>query len=222
MFTKKYIFETKTTRTKRILQSVLIGSFVSFVSFILLCIYLPIFAENQNEISEQAFFQRSPDVIAVFTGDIGRISHTFKKAEKYPSAKIFITGVYAKNNLEILLKKQGKNISVDEYLEEESHHIELDYLARNTIENSLATIHYLSKIPNAKNILIVSSDYHIFRISRILNALNDDSNIQFYYESIPSNYHLQRNLKKLIKEVYKFFKTSTFLLFWDRETQILN
>ncbi|MDP7320488.1 MAG: ElyC/SanA/YdcF family protein [Bacteriovoracaceae bacterium] len=186
-------------------------------SFILLCIYIPIYAQEQNNISEEVFFKRSPDLIAVFTGDTGRIDYTFKKAEKYPSAKIFITGVYAKNNLEILLRKQGNNISVDDYLEQESHHIELDYLARNTIENGLATIHYIKKLPMIKNVLIISSDYHIFRISRIMQALNDsNSNVNFYYESIPSDYNETKNIKKLIKEVYKFFKTSTFLFFWDR------
>lgn len=219
MFTRKYVFETRTTRTKRILQSFIIVSGLICVSFILLCIYIPIFAEKQNEATAQAFFQRSPDVIAVFTGDTGRIDYTFKKAEKHPSAKIFITGVYAKNNLEILLKKQGQNISIDEYLEQESHHIELDYLARNTIENGLATLHYIAKLPAAKNILIISSDYHIFRISRIMNALTDEnSDIKFQFESIPSDYKQTKNLQKLFKEVYKFFKTSTFLFFWDRGT----
>lgn len=182
-------------------------------------VYLPIYAKNQNKVSEQVFFQRAPDVIAVFTGDIGRIAHTLKKAEKLPSTKIFITGVYAKNSLKTLLEKQGRDISVEDYLVEESHHIELDYLARNTIENGLATIRYLQKLESHTKVLIISSDYHIFRISRIMDALKDsNSNYEFYYESIPSDYTSMNNLTKLIKEVYKFFKTSTFLMFWDRET----
>lgn len=217
MFTKKYIFETKNTKAKRLLRSFFILIFLGITSFTLLCIYIPIYAEKQNQISAESFFQRSPDVIAVFTGDSGRIDYTFKKAEKYPSARIFITGVYAKNNLEILLKKQGKGISVEDYLEQESHHIELDYLARNTIENGLATINFIKKFPSVRSVLIVSSDYHIFRISRIMNVLEDDNSpIKYYFESIPSDYKIVSNLQKLIKEVYKFFKTSTFLLFWDK------
>jgi uncharacterized SAM-binding protein YcdF (DUF218 family) len=223
LFTKKYVFETRKTRTKRILQSIGIISALVCVSFTLLCIYIPIYAEKQNEATTQAFFQRSPDVIAVFTGDTGRIDYTLKKAEKHPSAKIFITGVYAKNNLQILLKKQGKDISIDDYLEQESHHIELDYLARNTIENGLATLHYIRKLSTVKNVLIISSDYHIFRISRIMNALSDEnSDFQFHFESIPSDYRQTNNLQKLFKEVYKFFKTSTFLFFWDRGSPRLN
>lgn len=217
MFTRKYIFESKKTRIKRIVETTLLLLSLLILSFVLLCIYLPIYAEKQNERSSEFFYQRSPDVIAVFTGDTGRIDYTFKLAEKHPSAKIFITGVYSKNNLGILLKKQGKNISIDEYLDQESHHIELDFLARNTIENGLATLHYIRSMPEAKNVLIISSDYHIFRIARIMNVLKDpDGQHSFYYESIPNNYRETRNIQKLMKEVYKFFKTSTFLLFWDR------
>lgn len=218
MFTKKYIFETKKTRAKRITESIFFILITSLVSFSLLCMYLPIYAKEQNEISEQAFFKRSPDLIAVFTGDIGRIDFTLKKAGANPSSKIFITGVYAKNNLEILLKKQGKNISIDDFLEQESHHIELDYLARNTVENGLATLNYIKGLPSAKKILIISSDYHIFRISKIMDALKDqNSNVEFYYESIPMDYTKLKNVQKLAKEVYKFVKASTFLFFWDRE-----
>jgi uncharacterized SAM-binding protein YcdF (DUF218 family) len=223
LFTKKYVFETRKTRTKRIFRSIVIISSLICVSFTLLCIYIPIYAEKQNEATAQAFFKRSPDLIAVFTGDTGRIDYTLKKAEKHPSAKIFITGVYAKNNLKILLKKQGKDISVDDYLEQESHHIELDYLARNTIENGLATIHYMEKLSTVKNVLIISSDYHMLRISTIMSALSDqNSEFKFHFESIPSDYRQTNNLQKLFKEVYKFFKTSTFLLFWDRNETVIH
>ena len=219
MFTKKYIFETRTTRSKRLFQTSIFLILCGFTSFILLCIYLPIYAEEQSELARQVFYQRSPDVIAVFTGDTGRLDYTFKKAQAHPSANIFITGVYAKNNLEILLKKQGKNISVEDYIESQGHHIDIEYLARNTIENGLATINYLSK-QNLLHprVLIISSDYHIFRIASIMRALQDESSeIDFYFESIPSDYSKVSNLQKLAKEVYKFFKTTTFLLFWERD-----
>ena len=217
MFTKKYVFETRKTRTARIISSIVFVSIVAITAFALMAIYIPIFAKNQKRIADENFFQRSPDVIAVFTGDVGRIDYALKKGEKSPSTKIFITGVYVKNSLKTLLEKQGKNISVDDYLEQESHHVEIDYLARNTIENGLATLRYMNRLDSHKNVLIISSDYHIFRISRIMNALKDEnSEYNFYYDSIPSDYSKTANLKKLIKEVYKFFKTSTFLMFWDR------
>ena len=37
--------------------------FVSLIAFSLLCVYLPIYAKEQNQLSQQVFFQKSPDVI---------------------------------------------------------------------------------------------------------------------------------------------------------------
>lgn len=215
MFNKKYVFETKYTRSKRRYRNILLFVLVSFVSFILLSIYIPIYAKKQNEITAQAFYQKSPDVIAVYTGDAGRLAYTFQKANSYPSSKIFISGVYSKNNLEILLNKQGANVSVEDFLEQESHHIELEYLARNTVENGIATLNYLRGLKGHKNVLVISSDYHILRISLILKTLNGDGKYNFFYESIAHDYSEVRNLKVLFKEVYKLLRTTTFLLFWD-------
>ena len=94
-FSKKYVFETRYTRNRRLLRNIfLIGT--SFVmGLVVLCIYLPIYAHQQKELAQQMFFEKAPDVIAVFTGDSGRIAYTLDKAKKYPSAKIFISGVYA-------------------------------------------------------------------------------------------------------------------------------
>lgn len=215
MFDKKYVFETKYTRSKRRYRNAFLFLLVLITSFILTSIYIPIYAQKQNEVSAQAFYQKSPDVIAVFTGDHGRLAYTFQKADKYPSSKIFISGVYSKNNLMILLKKQGVNISVDEFLEQESHHIELEYLARNTVENGIATMNYLRKLKGHKNVLIISSDYHILRIALILKTLRQNGDYNFYFESIPHDYTEMRNIKKLFKEVYKLLRTTTFLMFWD-------
>lgn len=216
MFSKKYVFETKYTRTRRTIINLLLMTFFFLFSIFLLCIYIPRYANNHAEKTESTFYQKAPDVIAVFTGDKGRIDYAFKMAEKYPSVKIFITGVYAKNNLTTLLRKQGKDISVDEFLEQESHHIELDYLARNTVENGIATLNYLKRIEKAKNVIIVSSDYHMLRISLIMSTLTDG--YKFYFDSIKGDYSQWRDLKILFKEVFKLLKTSTFLFFWDKET----
>lgn len=216
MFDKKYVFETKYTRSKRRFRNTFFFTLLLVISYVLTSIYIPIFAKKQNEISAQAFFQKSPDVIAVYTGDSGRLAYTFQKADKYPSSKIFISGVYAKNNLKILLNKQGADVSVDDFLEQESHHIELEYLARNTVENGIATLNYLRKLQGHKNVLIISSDYHILRIALILKTLKQsDDDYNFYFESIPHDYTNTRNLKKLFKEVYKLLRTTTFLMFWD-------
>lgn len=217
VFSKKYVFETKYTRNKRLLKNILAVFAAFFMGLCLLCVYLPIYAKNKKEQAKQMFFEKAPDAIAVFTGDSGRIAHTLSMADKYPSAKIFISGVYAKNNLKILLEKQGKNISVDEYLDLESHHIEIDYLARNTVENGISTLNYLNRTRGFKNILIVSNDYHILRIEMIMNTLKDENeDYNFFYDSIVTDYSKWGNLKKLFKEVYKILKTSTFLIFWEK------
>lgn len=216
MFSRKYTFETKYTRSRRLMRNISLCVVTFCISFVLLCIYLPIYAKNQNEIASEAFFKKSPDLIAVYTGDSGRLDYTFKKIEKYPSATVFISGVYAKNSLKTLIAKQGTNLSVEEFIEQESHHIQLDYLARNTVENGISTYNYLRTLDAHKNVLIISSDYHILRIKMILETLRDEGDDYiFHFESIESNYAEVRNLKKLFKEVYKLLKTSTFLLFWN-------
>lgn len=216
MFGKKYVFETKSTRTKRFLLNSFVVFLIACTFIFITCLFLPYYAYDQNELVSKVFFKKAPDLISVYTGDVGRLDYTFKLANKYPSSKVLISGVYAKNSLTTLLKKQGKGISVDEYLENESHHIELDYLARNTIENVLSTIRYLGKIDGVKKILIVSSDYHIFRIKRIVDSLkNEKSQYKFYYYGIKSDYTKFRNIKVLFKEVYKLIKSFLFLLFWN-------
>jgi len=216
MFSRKYVFESKYTRSRRLLRNLFLFFFVFSITFSLLCVYLPIYAENQNEISKLAFFKKSPDLIAVYTGDSGRLDYTFKKLESHPSSKVFVSGVYSKNNLKTLLDKQGRGISVEDFLEQESHHIEIEYQARNTVENAIATFNYLRPLDGHKKVLIVSSDYHILRISLILNRLkSDDDNYKFYFESIPMDYSQTRNLKKLFKEVYKLIRTGAFLVFWN-------
>lgn len=223
MFSKKYVFETRYTRSKRLVRNVFLSFLTFCVASLLLTIYLPMYAKKQEEISSKAFFQKSPDLIAVFTGDGGRIDHALKLAEKHPSAKLFITGVYVKNNLEILLRNQGTGLSVEEYLEQESHHIEIDYLARNTVENGIATLRYAQELPAVQNILIISSDYHIFRINLIMETLRSkNQDFSFYYEAVAGNYTEWRSIKILMKEVYKLLKTSTFLLFWDKDSQVPN
>ncbi len=216
MFNRKYIFESKSTRSRRLFRNLVLFLGAISATFVLLCIYLPIYAKDQNEITKLAFFKKSPDLIAVYTGDSGRLDYTFKKIENYPSSKVFISGVYAKNNLKTLVDKQGRDISVEEFLRTEGHHIEIDYLARNTVENAIATFNYLASLKAHKNILIISSDYHIRRISLILNRLqSENENYNFYFESIPMDYTETRNLKKLFKEVYKLIRTTTFLIFWN-------
>ena len=64
---------------------------------------------------------------------------------------------------------------------------------------------------------------YMFRISQIIETLSDKKSAhQFYFESIATDYSKPKNIIKLIKEVYKLIKATTFLMFWDRESPILD
>jgi uncharacterized SAM-binding protein YcdF (DUF218 family) len=218
MFEKKYVFETRSTKQKRILFNGSIAIITAAIFLGLFSLYLPTYAKKEREWANQALYNKAPDVIVVLTGDSGRIAYALDLAKKYESAKIFITGVYAKNSLATLVKSLGRDISVDEFLAEQSHHIELDYLARNTVENGLATLHFLQKHPEYKRVLLVTSDYHIMRTNLIIETLfQNETGYTFYYNGIASDYNQWRSIKILFKEVYKILKTSSFLFFWDAE-----
>ena len=51
---------------------------------------------EQSKKTRDFFFNRSPDLIVVPTGDKGRISLAINMAKKYKLSNIFITGVYKK------------------------------------------------------------------------------------------------------------------------------
>ncbi|MBT3235511.1 MAG: YdcF family protein [Bdellovibrionales bacterium] len=156
------------------------------------------------------FFKKPPDLIVVFTGDYGRISYALNKSEEYRQPHLFVTGVFSKNTVNSLLT----SLKVSERFD--SRLIEIDYLARNTVENAIATIRYLRSKKTMNNILLISHDYHIMRIKLIINTiLRPTDNYQFYYMGIDSDYLRTRNLKVLITEAFKLMRTFGFLLFWD-------
>jgi uncharacterized SAM-binding protein YcdF (DUF218 family) len=221
MFEKKYVFETRATRNKRILFNLSIFLLGFMIVLSLFTLYLPMYAKDQREVAGQALYKKAPDIICVLTGDSGRIAYALELAKKYPSAKIFITGVYAKNSLETLVRSQGEGLSVDEFIQQQSHHIDLDYHARNTVENGIATLNYLRQHEEHRRVLVVSSDYHILRTKLIFDTLFDSElDYHFYYSGIQKDYSNWRRIKILFKEVYKLVKTASFLFFWDQEAFI--
>ena len=153
-----------------------------------------------------------PDLIAVFTGDSGRIPAALKIARKFKKAGIFITGVDGRNKL--------KNIIEPYELESGllKKKFEIDYLAHNTMENVISTLRFLRKNPDIKNILIISHDYHILRISLIMNNfLESSDHFNFYYSGIPTKFSEFRNIRILSKEILKWFRTYLIFLIWEPE-----
>lgn len=212
MVTKKYIFETRRTKLKRLLSRLLWVP-VGLVGFYLcVAIYLLIFSNKTNEETQNQLYNSPPDLIVVLTGDQGRLKYAFDLLEKYPQSELFITGVYSKNHLSLLLKQLGIQESVDGYLERRAHRIQLEYKAKSTLENAMATKYFLNKQPNSKRVLVISHDYHLKRVSMLFQNFMDR---EFYFHGIKSDFTSIRKLKILYREVYKTLGTSIFLVFLD-------
>lgn len=218
MFSKEYTFETKHTRFKRITFNLVLVSSLSLIIFTALCFYLPHFSKLQTKDSSELFFQKSPDLITVFTGDKGRILKGIELAKKYPEAKFLISGVHINNSYMNILNAQDLQEKTKDIIEKQAHQLEIDYQARNTLENVISTLHYLRENNSFKRILVVSSDYHLFRINMLFqNLISTDDFFKIGYYGIKMDYSSWRNQKILIKEVVKVVKTYLFLLFWNHE-----
>lgn len=216
MLGSKYIFETKETRTVRYLKNALLYLFGLLFLYIISGYFFILLSDNESTISKEKFFKNSPDIIVIFTGDSGRIPYGIKLAKQYNQSNIFITGVYNKNSVETLLTPLQLGDSIDVNL------LEIDYFARNTVENCLSTLRHLRKKKGFKDILIVSHDYHIPRIKTIFGKITpDEEPYEISYMGLSNDYSNWRNLKILYTEVYKFVRTYAFLMIWDSEADSL-
>lgn len=169
-------------------------------------------ARNLNQETKQTFYDRSPDLIVVFTGDSGRIPLAVKLAKKYKQSNLFITGVYSKNSVDSLLKPLKLGEGFDPNL------LTIDYLARNTVENVLSTLRHLRERKGNNKIIVISHDYHVMRIKLIFNKLIEDSDdYNFHFYSVETDYTKLRNIKIMAKEVYKWIRTYGFLVLWSPE-----
>lgn len=208
----KYVFESKTTKMYRHIQGMLILLVSIFLTYSFVCSILLLDARNETKNAKTSFIQAPPDLIVVFTGGPGRIEYAIKKAQEFKQPNVFITGVHEKNSVKNLIN------TIDP---EETDHIELDYTARNTVENVVNTLVYLRNNRGLNKILIISSDYHIMRIKQIINTLiKEDDKFSFYFSAVPSNYLSFRNIKILYTETFKLIRTKIFLMFWDQKSPI--
>jgi uncharacterized SAM-binding protein YcdF (DUF218 family) len=210
MLGKKYTFETKNTRIRRLLISgvfLFVLAFGFIASFI---VYIPIYAKMQKGRAAGAFYQKSPDAIAVFTGDKGRISYALELLKNNPSSKLFISGVYAANSFKTLLDKQTNPITGGEVVNNVGMQVDLDYESKNTFENVRETVAFLKRNNEFNKVLIISSDYHIMRINLIISHEMSGKTPEFYFDSVTNSYTEWKNIKKLLKEAVKI--TRTFFL----------
>jgi uncharacterized SAM-binding protein YcdF (DUF218 family) len=219
MLGKKYVFESKATRLRRLLISgvglfafalVILGTFI---------VYIPIYAKLQKERAADAFFQKSPDAIAVFTGDKGRIAYAVEQLKKNPSSKLLISGVYAANSFQTLIDSQAIKTTEKE-LEGSDTQVDLDYESKNTFENVRETVEFLRSNPQLQNVLIISSDYHIMRIKLIMSHFITSETSEFYFDSVLNDYDSWSEMRKLLKESVKIVRTF-FILKILREDRVL-
>ena len=207
MLGKKYTFETKTTRLRRLLVSgvflfaLSVGVIVSFI------VYIPIYAKMQKGRASGAFYQKSPDAIAVFTGDSGRISYALELLKKNPSSKLFISGVHAANSFKTLIEKQAGPITGGEVVNNVGMQVDLDYKSKNTFENVRETVRFLKNNSGFNKVLIISSDYHIMRIKLIISHEMNGNRPEFYFDSVTNSYTSWNDIKKLLKESVKISRT---------------
>lgn len=210
----KYVFETRATRMYRYLQSVLVILLSLFLTYSFVCSILLLDARNETKNAKTTFVQSPPDLIVVFTGGPGRIEYAVKKAQEFKQPNVFITGVHEKNSVHSLMSPIAPN-------PKETEHIEIDYTARNTVENVVSTLKYLRNNRGLNKILIISSDYHIMRIKQILNTLvKKDDSFSFYFSAVPSNYLHFKNVKILYTETFKLIRTKVFLMLWDQKSPV--
>jgi uncharacterized SAM-binding protein YcdF (DUF218 family) len=216
MFGRKYTFETKSTRLRRLFIS---GAFVvgmSFLFVVTFIVYIPVYAKMQKGRAAGAFFQKSPDAIAVFTGDRGRIAYAMELFKKNPTSKLFISGVHAANSFETLLNNQT-NPNAFQELTSEGMQVDLDYESKNTFENVRETVEYLKSNPDLKKVLIISSDYHIMRVKLIISHFMKNSKREFYFDSVPNSYTSWKETRKLLKEAIKIARTFVLLKIFREE-----
>ena len=213
LFRSKYIFESQSTRARRAIFNfaaffAIVGLLYFFLSLALITI-----ARQHTRQADLAFYQKQPDLIVVYTGDYGRIPYAIQKARAFRQSQIFISGVYKTNSVDTLvapLTNEANDINVN--------FLEIDYQARNTVENVMATYQYLRLNHALKKILIVSHDYHIVRIMKIVESLRrTDDKTEFYYSGVETDYSNMRNLKILATESFKYIRTWLFLMLWDTD-----
>lgn len=190
----------------------IIAALLSFILFFFLsyCLLSVRQAQKLNQESQDLFFDKRPDLIAVFTGDAGRIQFALEKSAELKQPNLFITGVYSKNTVKTIISALGISQEVN------TMHLEIDYQAQNTLENVIFTYRYLMTRKDLKSILIISHDYHIPRIKMIIDKLKGkDKEREFYYLGVKTSYSTWRNFKILFKEVIKEMRTKVLLLLWD-------
>ncbi len=141
--------------------------------------------------------------IVVLTGDKFRILEGLKILNSEIGYKLLISGVNREISIEEIKKEFPKFNQLFNCC------VELESISKNTFEN-VREIFFWKKNNNIKNILLITSDYHLPRVELEVNRLLLDKET-FYYGVKYDNQKINIRMKKLIVEYVKYLRTKISL-----------
>ncbi|MBF96715.1 MAG: hypothetical protein CFH34_00239 [Alphaproteobacteria bacterium MarineAlpha9_Bin4] len=143
------------------------------------------------------------DGIAVLTGGKGRIAEGIKIFKENPESYLLISGV-------------DKIVEIEEIIPVDflkMRRVFIDKKSESTLENANEIITWSNK-NKIKNILIITSDYHMPRSMLILSKRGDG--LSFYANPVNSNIRFEKNFIKDIKLIQfllvEYFKYLLYLV----------
>src|SRR5690606_17071162 len=153
LFRSKYMFESRSTKARRALFNGAALFLIISISYLILCLALITIARQATRTADLAFFQKQPDLIVVYTGDQGRIPYAIQKARDVSQSQVFISGIFTSRSVDSLVSPLTEEVN-----DIDINMLEIDYQARNTVENVMATYQHLRHNYAFKKILIISHD----------------------------------------------------------------
>ena len=183
------------TNFKKFLFIVISLSIISFIWWLIL-----IFNTFPKKFYiKENYSKYSETLIVVLTGGKGRIEKGLELFEKNFGEYLFISGVFEKSELEI------KHI-VDNKLIDKDCCVIVDNKAKNTFENAYEVKKWLDKKIKIKNIILVSSYYHLPRSYIVFKKMIKTKNIVL--SPVNKKISLNENYEFYIRLIIlEFFKT---------------
>ena len=166
---------------------------------IILLLQFNLFLINIQSYENADINEREIEGIIVLTGDKFRISEGLKILNSEIGYKLLISGVNKEISIEEIKKEFPK------YEQLFNCCIELENISTNTFEN-IREIFFWKKNNNIKNILLITSDYHLPRVKLEVNRLLLEKET-YYYGVKYENQKINIRMKKLIVEYIKYLRT---------------
>lgn len=177
--------------------------FVAAVFFIVLILFL-LFVFDARKIENLPPNLVCEDIV-VLTGGKNRIKLAFDSVKKFHAKNILISGVYKRTKLEDILCNAGVIGDVS---------VVLGYKALNT-EGNAKEVREVADELGMKEIILITSDYHMFRSLHEVRKYN--KNLKIHPLKVRSDFNF-----KFIKLCFKEFYRSSGILVKDAVKGITN